>query len=116
LNRPVYNRIKGAFGAGINFLKSKQAPDGSFGSDINEAGVHGIRGMSALAVMSLLAEWQFAKYKDLEKAEAIPPILEKALLWLLRPREETENASGGRIEGDDMWGAIFCTEALVMCA
>jgi len=67
-------------------------------------------------VMSLLAEWQFAKYKDLEKAEAIPPILEKALLWLLRPREETENASGGRIEGDDMWGAIFCTEALVMCA
>lgn len=118
LNLEMYRALKGSFARGIAYLKPKQNQDGTFGGDYYEAGVHARRGMTALGAMALWAEWQLAKFeaKDPEKTREIPPGLEKALLVIMESRKGEGNPGEYRLEGDDMWGAIFSTEALSFLA
>jgi hypothetical protein len=116
LNMQMYRRLSGPFKAGIKLVKANQTPEGWFGGDFTEAGVHGRRGISGVCTYALFADYQLQKRAamDKDKAAELPKELEKALLFLMKG--EDGMGTEGRLEGDDMWGAIFAAEALVMCA
>ena len=116
LNMPLYKALGGSFNLGVKYLKSRQNKDGSFGGDFTEAGVHGVRGISGVCTSALFAEYQLEKRRsmDKEKSTELAKHFENALLFLMKGEEGM--GTEGRLEGDDMWGAIFATEALVMAA
>jgi len=116
LNMPLYKVLAGPFAAGIKYVKSKQTKEGWFGGDFTEAGVHGRRGISGVCTMALFADYQLQKRKamDKEKVAEMPKELDQAIRFLMLG--EGGIGTEGRLEGDDMWGAIFAAEALVMCA
>ena len=116
LNMPLYKVLSGPFAAGIKYVKAKQTKEGWFGGDFTEAGVHGRRGISGVCTMALFADYQLQKRKamDKDKVAELPKELDQAIRFLMQGKEG--KGTEGRLEGDDMWGAIFAAEALVMCA
>jgi tetratricopeptide (TPR) repeat protein len=116
LNMPMWRLLNGSFAAGIRFLKTKQEKEGWFGGDFTEAGVHGRRGITGVCTQALFFDYQLQKRKamDKDKAAELPKELDLAIRFLMQGEEGM--GTEGRLEGDDMWGAIFAAEALVMCA
>ncbi len=116
LNMPLYKALAGSFAAGVKYVKVRQKKEGWFGGDFTEAGVHGRRGISGVCTQALFADYQLQKRRamDKEKALEMPKELDLALRFLMTGEEGM--GTEGRLEGDDMWGAIFACEALVMAA
>ena len=116
LNMPMYRALNVPFASGIRYMKSKQTKEGWFGGDFTEAGVHGRRGISGVCTMALFAEYQLEKRRGIDKDKAVEMSkpFSDALEFLMKGEEGI--GKEGRLEGDDMWGAIFATEALVMAA
>jgi hypothetical protein len=103
----LYRIVKEPLTKAVNFLKASQNKDGSFGSDITEAGHHGT---SSLAGLSLIALWEFQTLEDLEKAKEPPKELVALLNWTLSYKEKGKN-----LRGPDVWGPIFRLEFLAKC-
>ncbi|HZL71618.1 MAG TPA: prenyltransferase/squalene oxidase repeat-containing protein [Planctomycetota bacterium] len=116
MNMPMFRMLNGSFNLGVKYVKSKQEKEGWFGGDFTEAGVHGRRGISGVCTSALFFDYQLQKRKamDKEKAAELPKELDLAIRFLMQGEEGM--GTEGRLEGDDMWGAIFAAEALVMCA
>lgn len=107
VNTQLLRLVKAPLVAAERFLKTSQNQDGSFGSDIKEAGVHGHHGMSALSGLALLAKWEFDVLDNFERANSPPPELLKLLQWVL-----TCKTTGDGLRGPDVWGPIFRLELL----
>ncbi|HEU4339716.1 MAG TPA: hypothetical protein VFS19_06580 [Planctomycetota bacterium] len=116
LNMPLWRALAGPYERGVRYVKSKQEKEGWFGGDFTEAGVHGRRGISGVCTQALFFDYQLQKRKamDKDKAADLPKELDMAIRFLMKG--EDGMGTEGRLEGDDMWGAIFAAEALVMCA
>ncbi len=93
-----------------DFLRKKQARDGSIGSDISEAGVHGIRAMTSIAAMALIAEWDFGVRAGRLEADQVPEEVNNAIDFLLG-----FEPTNGNLAGDDVWGPIFAIDLLLEC-
>lgn len=96
--------------AAAKYLKKQQDSDGGIGSDINEAGVHGKRAMTAIGTMALLADWDFGVLSGKYEAEEIPDEVLEALDYIIG-----FTPTNGRLLGDDVWGPIFALDLLVNC-
>ena len=106
----LYRIVKAPLTKAVAFLKSSQNKDGSFGSDITEAGVHGHHGTSSISGLALIALWEFEVLEDLDKAKEPPKELIALLNWTLTYKE-----TGKNLRGVDVWGPVFRLEFLAKC-
>ncbi len=63
VNSQFFRSLNGKLTGMVNLLESKRKGDGSYGSDITEAAVHGHHAMTALVGLTLLAKWDFNAIK-----------------------------------------------------
>lgn len=110
VNSQFYRALMGRLGTMVNYLEGKRKPDGSYGSDINEAAVHGHLAMTALVGLSLLAKWDFAAIKSASAIDSCPGAI-KAILPFICFNDEKGNIS----ESKDVWGPIWRLEFLAQC-
>ena len=106
-----YRATRVRVAAAARYIKKQQDSDGGIGSDINEAGVHGKRGMTALATMALLADWDFGVLSGKYDADVVPEEILEAVDYLLG----FEPSKSEDLRGNDVWGPIFALDLLVQC-
>ncbi|MHC4605781.1 MAG: prenyltransferase/squalene oxidase repeat-containing protein, partial [Planctomycetota bacterium] len=87
-----HKELRGPFLDAIEWLKGKQNSDGSFGRDINVAGVQGHRGMTALCGTALIHAWELSQIERSDR----PPNVKK-------------------LRGPDVWGNVWGIDFLVRC-
>jgi hypothetical protein len=105
--RALFNRLQQMVG----LLESKRKPDGSYGSDITEAAVHGHHAMTALVGLSLLAKWDFNAIKNPSALDACPATVKAILPWICLNDKRTMDEK----ESKDVWGPIWRLEFLAQC-
>lgn len=103
----LHRELKAPFCKSMEWLRQRQNGDGSFGADVVEAGVQGHRGVTALAGIAILNEWELSR---VDGNAPVPPEVEKALdYFLARPPNRKA------LRGPDVWGNAFGIEFLVKC-
>jgi len=109
VNAQFYRAMYGRLTIMTNFLEGKRKKDGSFGSDINEAAVHGHCGMTAMVGLSQLARWDFAAMKNFAAMDSCPPAIKMIMPWICF---QDKKGSIPESESKDVWGPIWRLEFL----
>ncbi len=104
VNSQFYRSLTSRLSMMVGLLESKRKGDGSFGSDINEAAVHGKLGMTSLTGLALLAKWDFAVMKDAAAMDTCPASIKAVMPFICLSNEK------GKIpeeESKDVWGPVW---------
>jgi tetratricopeptide (TPR) repeat protein len=109
VNAPIFRTVKEEMAQGIGFYSGKITGEGAYGSDVSEAGIQGLRAMTSLCGMGLIANWEFDAVDKPDAAKTLPKELAKALEFVLGHPEEKK-----ALRGPDVWGAIYGIEFLSM--
>jgi tetratricopeptide (TPR) repeat protein len=110
VNPVLFRTVKDQMKSAIGFYKTKGNPDGSYGSDVEEAGVQGHRAQAALCGMGLIAQWEFDGAERPEALKAVPGEIDKVLKFVLGAPEEKK-----ALRGPDVWGNVWSIAFLTMC-
>lgn len=108
VNPKLYRTIKEPFGRAVAAFRGKQNGNGSFGADVSEAGVQGLRGMSGLCTLALLSAWRFDSVENPDARRQLPKETEKAIQFLLGAPVNTK-----KLRGPDLWGNIWTVHVMV---
>ncbi|MBI4566232.1 MAG: hypothetical protein HY716_16225 [Planctomycetes bacterium] len=102
VNPQLFKLVKERIETAIKFLLPQQHPDGSFGSDVANAGVKGFHGMTCLAGLALVSWWEFQILEDFDRAQSPPAALLKLVQFVLQNKDESP-----KLSGPDVWGPVF---------
>jgi tetratricopeptide (TPR) repeat protein len=108
VNPKLFRTVKAEHKASVDFFQGKQSGDGSFGSDVSEAGVQGLRGQSGLCTIALLGQWEFEAADNPDTLKKVPEPLRKGIEYLLGAPVNQK-----KLRGPDLWGNIWTIHAMV---
>jgi hypothetical protein len=103
----LYRSVKEQLIDGSGYYSKKILKDGSYGSDVSEAGVQGLRAMTALCGMGMIAQWEFEGVDKPDVLKTLPKEIDQALEFILGAPEQKK-----ALRGPDVWGAIYSIEFL----
>lgn len=104
VNGQFYRALYGKLNIMVARLESQRKGDGSFGSDVDEAAVHGKLGMTSLVGLALLAKWDFNVMKNASAMDTCPGSVKAIMPFICLVNEK------GKIPEDqskDVWGPIW---------
>jgi hypothetical protein len=110
VNPVLFRTVKDQMKSAVAYYKAKPNGDGSYGSDVTEAGVQGHRAQACLCGMGLLAQWEFEGADKPEILKTVPKELEKCLAFVLGAPEEKK-----ALRGPDVWGNVWSVAFLAQC-
>ena len=108
INPKLFRTVKAEHKASVDYFEAKQTGDGSYGSDVSEAGVQGLRGQSGLCTIALLGQWEFEAADNPDAFKKIPDPLRKGIDYLLGAPVNQK-----KLRGPDLWGNIWTIQAMV---
>jgi hypothetical protein len=110
VNPALFRTVKDEVKSAVGYFKAKGNPDGSYGSDVVEAGVQGHRAQASLCGMGLIMQWEFEAADKADASKKIPPEVEKCLKFVLGSPEERK-----ALRGPDVWGNCWVIAFLSQC-
>jgi hypothetical protein len=110
VNPQLFRTVKDQMKSAVAFYKTKGNPDGSYGSDVVEAGVQGHRAQAALCGLGLIAQWEFDGADKPDVLKTIPREIDKVLAFIIGAPEEKK-----ALRGPDVWGNVWSIAFLTQC-
>lgn len=110
VNSVLFRTVKDQMKNAVSYYKTKGNPDGSYGSDVDEAGVQGHRAQASLCGMGLIAQWEFDGADKPEVLKTVPKEIDKCLKFVIGAPEEKK-----ALRGPDVWGNVWSIAFLTMC-
>lgn len=102
VNSKLFRTIKPQLLDAAAVIAGKQNPDGSYGGDASEAGVQGLRGMTALCALALIHRWEAEGTERPDAMTRVPKELEKAIDFML-----VAETNAKKLRGPDVWGNVW---------